>query len=178
METKKIYWIIGASSGIGLTLAERLAAEGHYIICTARREQRLNALKLKYPNRVKTLVWDVSTSSEDAVEQQLKLETDVLDCMIYCAGICEYDDGPSLDGGMYRQVMETNFFGLLKACKIAIPLLKKSTLSPKLVGLSSLAARAAFPRAGAYGASKAAMEYFLQSLKIDLKDQNIEIRRA
>ena len=55
-----------------------------------------------------------------------------------------------------------------------MPLLKKSS-HPHLVGVSSQAVQAAFPQAEAYGASKAAVRYFLSSLRMDLKQFNIDV---
>ena len=83
------------------------------------------------------------------------------------------------DANMYKRVMDTNFFGAVNTVRLALPFLQSATKNkvrrPKIVAVSSMACMAAFPRAEAYGASKAALEYFIQSLAVDLKSQQIDV---
>jgi len=172
--TGKNVWIVGASSGIGLELARTLAENGNFVFVTARRKQALLQLRESYPRSIKDI--DADITSEEGIHSlssRLNRHTDVLDFVVLCAGMCEYDDGPTLDVQMYKRTFDLNFFAHVECIKIALPLLKKS--EGTIVGISSLASVLPFPRAEAYGASKAAFEYFLSSLKIDLQDKKVKV---
>ena len=66
--------------------------------------------------------------------------------------------------------MDTNLFGMINTFNAAQPLLRLAPNRPHVTGVCSLAAFIGFPRAEAYGASKAASRYFLHSLRTDIKD--------
>lgn len=172
----KTIWITGASSGIGEAVAARLAQAGNFVIASSRSEQKLESLKARFPSHIALLACDVG-NADSMAEAAKKLAdiTDFLDIVIVCAGTCEYDDGPKLDEAMYQRVMQTNFFGALATIRTALPLLRQAKEKPLLVGVGSIVMRAAFPRAEAYGASKAAFDYLFQALKIDLLDQRIDV---
>ena len=66
--------------------------------------------------------------------------------------------------------------GTVNSCAAAYPLLNNSVLlnqntKPFIIGLCSMSSYLGFPRAEAYGASKAAMAYFLDSLRADIGDR-------
>lgn len=171
----KTIWLVGASSGIGHALARRLIANGNYLILTARNKVALEQLKAEYPEKISVLAGDITNDeSLSDIEAGLKQTSDSLDLVLLCAGTCEYDDGPHLDVDMYRRVFDVNFFASVACTRIALPMLKRAR--GVVVGVSSLASVVPFPRAEAYGASKAALEYFLQSLTVDLKDTGVQVQ--
>lgn len=168
----KNIWVVGASSGIGFELSKALADAGNFVFVTARRKQQLNTLRERHPHSIQDIQADITSSSGlQELGKQLREHTDVLDMVVLCAGTCEYDDGPTLDIDMYRRVFDLNFFAQIECIKLALPMLEKT--GGKIVGVSSLASTLPFPRAEAYGSSKAAFEYVLSSLDIDLLDRNI-----
>ncbi len=92
------------------------------------------------------------------------------------AGVCEYVDLPVLETATCRRVAEVNYFGVVNACAAALPLLQRAAQAPGrgrpfIAGLCSMSVYTAFPRAEAYGAAKAAMAYFLDSLRCDIGRQ-------
>ena len=174
--TGKTIWITGASSGIGLALAKRLAAQNNFIIVSARSSEKLEVLCSSQPDTFAALPMDVSDGTALMhVKALLSNITDYLDMVIMCAGTCEYDNGPFLDGELYQRVFATNFFGAVNTVKLALPLLKQAEKRATIVGVSSLSTLAPFTRAEAYGSSKAALEYFLSSLRVDLAASDIDV---
>ncbi len=174
--TAQVIWITGASSGIGLALTKNYLAQGHKVIASARHQGELAPL-LQAHEQLSFVEFDVSNQEQIAsVRASLQTLTDHLDCVILNAGTCEYFEVASQqpDWQMMERVMAVNFIGMINSVQVSLPLLKKAT-APHLVGISSQSVQAAFPQAQAYGASKAAMRYFLSSLRIDLKPFNIDV---
>ncbi|WP_096087815.1 SDR family NAD(P)-dependent oxidoreductase [Agaribacterium haliotis] len=160
-------WLLGASSGIGLALAEALAKRRNFVFVSARSEDKLLALKRRYPKHIQVLAVDIcDEQSLSGCAQQLKAQCDQLDLLVLNAGTCEYDDAPLAELGLYRRVFELNYFAQLACLKQALPLLKAAR--GRVLVTSSLAMLLPFSRAEAYGASKAALEYSVRSLAIDL----------
>jgi short-subunit dehydrogenase len=174
--TDNTIWIVGASSGIGEALAIRLMEAGNFVIVSARSEDKLTALAQRNPQRISALPMDISKEADIAsISQRLQSITDYIDIVIIAAGVAEYEDGLSLDTAMYRRVFDVNFFGMVNTIAIAKPFLEASSHKGYIVGLSSLSMMIGFSRAEAYGASKAAVDYFLHSLRIDLPQRKFDV---
>jgi len=163
-------WVTGASSGIGKALVEQLDSQGHHVYASARNEEALANLVENGEGNITAVPCDVSNDATMAeVLQANGIES--LDTIFLCAGTCEYINMPDLDINMIRRVADTNYFGVVNSCIAALPLLKKSKYRPHIVGVGSMSSYLGFPRAEAYGSSKAAMSYFLDSLRCDLKGE-------
>lgn len=164
---KMTVWVTGASSGIGAALVRALVAEGHFVIISGRNRESLLALQKPAPKLMKVLCCDVGDDTVMAeAGAALRGITDQLDLVIACAGTCEYDDDLSLDIASYRRVFDANFFGVVNTLREALPLLATAR-APVFVAVGSLSSLVGFPRAEAYGASKAALQYFMDSLRAD-----------
>ena len=176
MIQNKTIWVTGGTSGIGRALSETLAANGNFVFATGRNPEKAKDLCAKHPNNIVSIVADVGNAEQmQSLQDEMLTRTDFLDMVILCAGTCEYQQTDVFDIGMYQRVFDANFFGAVNTVNIAIPLLKASQQSPQIVGISSLSTLVPFGRAEAYGGSKAAFEYFLRSLNVDLKDSNIDV---
>ncbi len=160
------YWVSGAGSGIGKAIASLLAAQGHRVLISGRREQPLQELAAQAPDRLLPLPCDIA-NDEQMASLFSTLEIKVLDGVFHCAGTCEYIDLPDFNPAACRRVFDTNIMGTVNVCAAAWPLLAKAD-KPFIAGLCSMSSYLGFPRAEAYGASKAAMSYYLQSLRADL----------
>ncbi|MEO9275229.1 SDR family NAD(P)-dependent oxidoreductase [Marinomonas sp. 5E14-1] len=173
---QKTVWITGASSGIGFSLTQCYLKAGWQVLASARRQGDL-ALLLEHEDNLKFIPFDVTDDRKiESVRNLLATHMDHLNCAVLNAGTCEYLDinEENPDWKMMDRVMSVNFFGLVNSLDVCLPLLKKAPQS-HLVGVSSQAVQAAFPQAEAYGASKAATQYFLSSLRMDLKPFNIDV---
>ena len=171
-----VVWITGASSGIGLALTKRYLNEGWRVFASARSQGGLSEL-VATNEKVTFIPFDMTNVNQiDDVREALSRHTPYLDCVVLNAGTCEYLDITTTEPNwkMMDRVMSVNFFGLVNSVDVCLPLLKKSA-KPHLVGVSSQAVQAAFPQAEAYGASKAAVRYFLSSLRMDLRQFNIDV---
>lgn len=173
-------WIVGASTGIGLALTKALDSPNRTLALSARSEDKLVSVAADCQSQ--SLIKPVDITDEYAVgaaAQSLAEEIGALDMVIVNAGTCEYIDGPYIDLECVKRVMDTNFWGALHVVNAALPLLEASQRQgkrPKLVIMSSSVTYQALPRAHAYGASKAALRYFSDCLRVDLEAKGIDLQ--
>jgi short-subunit dehydrogenase len=172
--SKEIIWITGASSGIGFEMARQYAALGHHIIASGRNVTALEKLKTNFKH-FDILAFDICDEIEvSKAAQQLLTDYSHIDRVILNAGNCEYLDPGNPDWQVVKDIMKVNFFGLVNCLEAAMPLLINAS-APHIVGIGSQATQAPFPQAEAYGSSKAAVRYFLESLRMDMKQVNIDV---
>lgn len=167
--TDKNILITGASSGIGRALALVLAQRGNRVIVAGRSQAALRELAATMPGRLTPLLWDVSDPNViEAVRSFVRDKFGWLDIAILNAGNCEYIDDGNVDVALVQRVMAVNFFGAVHATQALLPLLQRAPQRPYLLGVSSMSTYLPLPRAEAYGASKAALRYFLEALRVDI----------
>ena len=173
--TGKRIWITGATSGIGEGLALELARRGNRVFASGRDPQRLEALRGEFPDSIVPLPFDVS-DRETAIRAGAKIGelAGALDIALLNAGTCEYLDARAFDSAMIERVMRVNYLGMIYCIQAALPLLRAGD-ERYLVGMSSTAGYFGLPRAEAYGASKAAIRYFLESLRADLTPEGFAV---
>lgn len=176
--TPQRIWLTGATSGIGEAVAKKLIAEGHQVVVSARNQAALDALCEGYPD-AHPLALDVSDRQAVlAAGQQVGEQLGALDLALFNAGTCEYLNAQQFDMDLVERVFTPNLFGTLYGVEAALPLLRAARREGKparLAATSSASAYLPLPRAEAYGASKAAVSYFLESLRLDLDQEGIDV---
>ncbi|MED5468342.1 MAG: SDR family NAD(P)-dependent oxidoreductase, partial [Pseudomonadota bacterium] len=171
-------WLTGASSGIGEALVHELAGAGHKLIVPGRRQEPLDELSQAFPNQITTAAAD-TTSKDDL--QRVKSQLDHfgdLDMAILNAGTCEYLEVAEYNSDVIANNVTTNVIGTARCLDVALPALRATRAKGKpatLVIVSSSAWWFPFGRAEGYGASKAALTYFAQSLRADLAAEGIRV---
>ncbi len=173
--TYRTVWITGASGTVGYSLARKLAKARNYVFVSARNERRLQTLAEAFPENICAIPLDVS--DEQAffkAFQSLKERTDHLDTVVVAA---EQFEQSSSVGEAQRadRLMKVNYQGAVNTIHLALPLLKRSRNAPHIIVLGSLLTQLPFPQASAYAASKRAIEYYAQSLALDLSKSGIGI---
>jgi len=152
-------WLTGGSSGIGAALAVQMLEQGHQVALGTRTADGLSDLMARYPGQVLAAVGDVDVSEQvAAIAAQIEHTWGALDLVILNAGTCEYLDPGHFDPALVERVVRTNLFGVSHCLAAALPLLRRGE-RPHLVVTGSSVTWLALPRAGAYGASKAAVRY-------------------
>lgn len=160
--------ITGATSGIGRQLALDYHKEGHLVWAIGRNEQSLEELESL----------GLQTQNLDLTDREATLDYfstfEPIDLAILSAGTCEYIDLPEFDSALFQRVMRANVESVAISIEAIMPHLQKSN-QPHLGVVGSSAAYLPLPRAEAYGASKAAVEYLVESLRLDLYNQQINL---
>jgi NAD(P)-dependent dehydrogenase (short-subunit alcohol dehydrogenase family) len=168
-------WLTGASSGIGAALAELLLQKGQRVAVSARSVEPLQALAKRYPQQVLVVPGDLSDATQvRKIGERIAQVWGGLDGVILNAGTCEYLDAQAFEAAMIERVMRANLFSASHCIEAALPLLRLGD-KPHLVGIGSSVTYLPLPRAEAYGASKAAMRYLLEALRIDLAGEGIDV---
>lgn len=178
LESTSNIWITGASSGIGEAVTRALAQQGHRLIVTGRRQEALDELCTLAPERMRPAAAD-TTDREALRGMSDDLEAfGNLDMAILNAGTCEYLEIAEYDSSIIDHNLTTNVIGTARCLDIALPALRRTVQQGRqatLVIVSSSAWWFPFGRAEGYGASKAALTYFAQSLRADLALEGIDV---
>ncbi|WP_075880551.1 SDR family NAD(P)-dependent oxidoreductase [Vreelandella massiliensis] len=177
-QTPQRIWLTGATSGIGEAVAQQLLAEGHQVVLSARSEDKLDALCAKRDNAIALPVDITDRDAVLAAGETIRERLGALDLVLLNAGTCEYVDMPDFDMALIERVLTPNLYGTLYGVEAALPLLRaarKEGRPARLAATSSASAYLPLPRAEAYGASKAAVSYFLESLRLDLHPEGIDV---
>jgi len=170
--------VTGASSGIGEATALALAELGADVAVGARRADRLDDLAGRLRSKgVRALTLDLDVTDEqqcrDAVERT-RSELDRVDVLVNCAGLMLL--GPIVDADTedWRRMMSTNVLGLMYMTHAAVGGMIEQG-SGDIVNISSVAGRVARSGAGAYNASKWAVNAFSESLRQEVTAKGVRI---
>jgi len=162
--------ITGASSGIGMYLANGYLAAGWHVIACGRSLSKLEGAISSVHPQLTLCTFDINSQSE--VLEALKPFTS-LNSVILNAGTCEYMDEPLLfDSSLFKRVIETNVIGTGYCLEGVIGNIKQGG---QLAIVSSSVTLLPLTRSEAYGASKAALDYLTRTLAIDLSPKGIAV---
>ena len=172
-----VVFITGASSGIGEALAREAAAQGARVALTARREERLQALKTELEGqgaKVMAHVCDVTNRADiDRAVDQTVQAFGGIDMTIANAGFGLNGLFANLDTDAFRRQFDTNVFGLIDTIYATLPHLEASQGQLGLV--SSVLGRFAMPAMSAYCASKFAVCGLAEGLCYELRERGVSV---
>lgn len=171
-------WITGASSGIGAAVAKEFAARGALVALTARRVELLSEVVAAIEaagGKAAAFPGDVmDLPGLKVIAQKIESEFSPLDIVIANAGSHIESKPEEFESQVYIDLMSLNYGGMLRTFDAAIPFLKSRSRG-QLVGVASLAGYRGLPKAAAYGASKAAMIYFMDSIRFHLRRHGVTV---
>jgi hypothetical protein len=175
--------ISGASSGLGLALAQHYLQQGAHVAACARRADLLQSLSEQFPGQVTCYPLDVRDAAAlQNAAQHFIAQVGVPDIVIANAGVSsgtltEYAE----DIHAFQQVMDINVMGVVKTFQPFIAAMRANSSPVKgrpggvLVGIASVAGFRGLPGAGAYSASKAALISYLESLRVELHGSGVSV---
>lgn len=169
-------FITGASSGIGLALAEQYARQGATLGLVARRADALTAFAGRFPH-LSISIYPVDVRDEAAIALAASQFIDahgLPDIVIANAGISKGVETGHGDLAAFREVMDVNCFGMAATFE---PFAKKMSEARQgtLVGIASVAGVRGLPGSGAYSASKAAALAYLESLRVEMRPFGVAV---
>ena len=158
--------ITGATSGIGQQLVIDYSLAGWRVIACGRRKAALVELQGSLPN-IDICIFDVMDREQT---QQVLSAITIPQLCIFSTGDCEYFNQGEIDVSLTHRLFDVNFFGVVYGLSVILPRMKSGD---HCVVLSSMVTYVPFSRAEAYGASKAALTYFCNSLAVDLHKKGV-----
>jgi NAD(P)-dependent dehydrogenase (short-subunit alcohol dehydrogenase family) len=182
--------ITGANKSIGFETARQLLQQGYYIYLGSRNlENGLGAVeKLKAEGLTNLEAIQIDVSNDESVKAarvEIGQKTEVLDVLINNAGISgAMPQTTSTDLAVFKQVFDTNLFGVVRVTQAFMDLLQKSA-QPRIVnvtsGLGSLTLhndptwKYYNVKAAVYNTSKAALNMYTITLAYELRDTPFKV---
>jgi NAD(P)-dependent dehydrogenase (short-subunit alcohol dehydrogenase family) len=169
--------VFGASSGIGRLTALQFAARGAKLCLAARSEEGLQSLVEEIEAGGGDAFYVVADAADFAqvkdVAEKCVERYGRLDTWIHAAAAFLFGTVENTDPEEYERVMKVNFLGQVHGAKAALPHLKN--FGGALIHISSVEAIRTAPYQSAYGASKHALNGFLQVLRVELAHEKIPV---
>ena len=176
----KITLITGATSGIGLACAQRFAKEGHDLIITGRRKEKLDKitseLQQKYGVNVLPLCFDIRSQKE--VQESIESLPDNwkdIEILVNNAGLAVGLN--TLQEGIiddWERMIDTNIKGLLYISRAITPIMINQGHG-HIINIGSIAGKEVYPNGNVYCATKYAVDALSKSMRIDLVKHGIKV---
>jgi uncharacterized protein len=178
-ENKGIALITGASSGIGALYADRLAQRGYNLILVARNRERLDQLATRITaetqRSVETIVADLGEARDlSRVEERLRVDTGIV-MLVNNAGVGATSPLLDSDVDSMERMIALNASALMRLTYAAAPGFVARG-SGTIINIASVVAVAPELLNGVYGASKAFVLAFSQSLRHELADKGVRVQ--
>ncbi len=170
--------VTGASSGIGEATAIALAAEGAKVVAVARRRARLDALAQRIQQQGDTLLPIMVDIADETQVREVVSQTQAqfgrIDSLINNAGLMLLGMIDGADTEDWRRMFNVNVLGLTYATHAVLPIMRTQG-SGHIVNLSSVAGRTVRAGAGAYNATKWAVNAFSEALRQEVYKHKIRV---
>jgi NAD(P)-dependent dehydrogenase (short-subunit alcohol dehydrogenase family) len=171
----KVWWITGASSGLGRVLAEEVLAAGQRVVASARRVDELREWAKVAPDRVLVLPLDVEARGAiEGATQEALARFGRIDVLANNAGYGLLGAVEEVSEAEARAQMETNFFGALWMTQAVLPHMR-ARREGCLLQISSVAGVSSTAGVGLYNASKFALEGFSEALWHELAGSGVRV---
>jgi len=172
----KTIWIIGASSGIGYALARELHAQGAQLILSARREEKLEALNQELGGGHYVCPLDVGEHAILAQKMNdIHERFECLDSVLFLPAIYTPHDGQKKNIETIHEMLRVNLGGAYNVVDVVQDVFIAQGRG-QIILCGSVAGYRGLPSGQPYCAAKAAIISYAESLKVDLEDNNIDVK--
>ncbi len=164
---QKVILVTGASSGIGLAVAEYLGKKGHKVYGASR--------SAKTSDHFSALKMDVTSDEEvkNAVARIVAAEGKI-DAVVNNAGVGLAGPFETSNHKEIRQAMETNFYGVIRVCQEVLPQMRLQKQG-YIINVSSIGSAIGLPYRGFYCASKSAVDIMTEALRMEVKRMGVNV---
>ncbi len=174
MDNQKVWFITGASKGLGLTLVKLLLSANNKVVATSRHAEDIERQTGMHENLLALTVnladdKNVREATAEAVNKFGRI-----DVIVNNAGYSLYGSVESLSDEEFRQVMDINFFGTVNIIRNVMPYLRKQQ-SGHIINISSVAGYKGFGNSPSYASAKYAVIGLSEALAQEVKPFNIKV---
>jgi NAD(P)-dependent dehydrogenase (short-subunit alcohol dehydrogenase family) len=172
--TPRVIVVTGASSGIGLAVAQQAATEGDHVVLVARDEASLElaAKECERAGAASTLVLPTDVGDDDAVQRCLAQVRDRhgrIDAVVNSAGVVAYGRAEEVPQEVFDGVLRTNLSGSMNIARHTLPVLREQGHG-SLVLVGSVIGHIAAPGMTPYAVSKWGVRALARQLQIENRD--------
>jgi len=173
MDSRKVWFITGSSTGFGRAMAENVLEKGERVVATLRKPPALEDLRLKYPQS-DLLILELDVTKEQEVVDAFnnaKQAFGRIDVVFDNAGFGLQAEVEAAPYDLARAMFETNFWGSTTVSREAVKFFREVNgreIGGKLLVHSLLAGITGTPACGYYSASKFALEGITETLAKEL----------
>lgn len=170
--------ITGANRGIGLDTTLAFARANYKVYATMRNPEKADTLKEFIENEsLQVSMMQMDVDNDDSVVDCLNIIQDdcgAIDVIINNAGIERHGAIEEMDLSIFKEVMETNYFGVIRCVKSVLPLMRENKKGC-IINIASVAGHISSSPLAPYSASKFALEAFSEALAQEVKPFNIRV---
>jgi NAD(P)-dependent dehydrogenase (short-subunit alcohol dehydrogenase family) len=170
--------VTGASTGIGRATALELDRKGFQVFAGVRKKKDADSLKAEGSKNLTPVTIDVAKDASIArakTQIQRKVGRKGLAGLVNNAGIGHGGPVEYMDMAAFRQVIDVNLNGQVAVSKAFLPLLRKGEEPGRIVFITSIGGRVAYPFMSPYNASKFALEGFADSLRREIRPWKMKV---
>ncbi len=172
---KRVAWVTGAGTGIGRTLALRLAREGWTVAVSARTARDLDSLVAEVPDRIVAFQLDVTDAkAADDTGRAIEANVGPVDLAVFNAGSYFPTTASRFSVENFKKTVDLNLMGVVNCMGPIVPPMVARRRGHIAV-MGSQTAFVGLPTAASYGATKAALNSMAEAFKPDFDQFGVTI---
>jgi short-subunit dehydrogenase len=176
MNSSNVWYVTGASQGLGLTLVKKLLDNGYRVAATSRNAQTLkDAVGLIDTDRFLPLVVDLN--NQDCIDESIQQTLAAfgrIDVVVNNAGFGMAGTVEEISSQDNRNIFEVNVLATINVTRRILPIMRQQQ-SGYIINIGSVAGFAGAPGWAVYSATKAAVTAFSEVLALDVKEFGIRV---
>jgi NAD(P)-dependent dehydrogenase (short-subunit alcohol dehydrogenase family) len=170
----KCILVIGGAGGVGSAVVDILASRGCAVASTVLEATEADSIRTRYGGAVKAHTVDLSNAAEALTKIKLLVDTlPALDAVVVCAAIAPIGPMELTSLATYIRAFEINCVSAVAAYQATLPALRRT--GGRIVLLSSMGGRAAFPFMSSYIATKFALEGLGDVMRREAGPQGVKV---
>ena len=169
-----VWFVTGASRGLGAAITREALARGHQVAATARD---VDAVRRAFPDSADALALAVDVTDQQQIDAAVEATVERfgrIDVLVNNAGRGQVGAVEEVSDAAARALFDLNVFGVLNVIRAAVPTLRAQR-SGHLINIGSVGGFATAPGVGLYGATKFALEGLSEALRGELAPLGISV---
>jgi NAD(P)-dependent dehydrogenase (short-subunit alcohol dehydrogenase family) len=171
----KTWFITGASSGLGLSMTQKLLGRGDRVVATARRIEALTTLQQQYEDQLRVVSLDVTNT--EAIRREVDaafVAFGTIDIVVSNAGYGLFGAAEEVSDAQITRQIATNLVGSIQLIRAVIPKLRAQG-GGRILQVTSEGGQVAYPNFSLYHASKWGVEGFVEAVAQEVAPFGISI---